>query len=204
MTTQLPSKERLETLIRAIECESYDEEEIVSWVNSDEILSMASTLLAAYEQEPVAVVELSDYVTAAQLSGDEPRKKAAKELYEGALVVGQVLYTNPAPSIHAVPDECPKCDGTGMMDSGGVQPWGEPIQVVCDCRYEIPDTTVPEGVSGPLEYAYKKLTPQFMRNYLDVFERYGIYPGQEVVIPALRIALDGMERRAAMLNGGKS
>lgn len=45
---------------------------------------------------PVAVVELSDYVTA---SGDEPRKKAVKELYEGALVVGQNLYTHPAPSI---------------------------------------------------------------------------------------------------------
>lgn len=28
---------------------------------------------------------------------------------------------------------CPKCNGTGMADSGGVQPWGEPISVPCDC-----------------------------------------------------------------------
>jgi len=73
---------------------------------------MARALLAAYEQEPVAVVELSDYVTAAQLSGDEPSKKAVKELYEGALVVGQNLYAHPAPSIPT----CAQCNGTGRLE----------------------------------------------------------------------------------------
>lgn len=28
---------------------------------------------------------------------------------------------------------CPKCNDTGMMDSGGTQPWGEPIEIECDC-----------------------------------------------------------------------
>lgn len=28
---------------------------------------------------------------------------------------------------------CPKCNGTGMADSGGHQPWGEPISIPCDC-----------------------------------------------------------------------
>ena len=31
---------------------------------------------------------------------------------------------------------CPQCDGTGMRDSGGVHPWGEPIFIPCDCREE--------------------------------------------------------------------
>lgn len=31
---------------------------------------------------------------------------------------------------------CPKCGGTGMADSGGVQPWGEPIEIKCDCQFE--------------------------------------------------------------------
>lgn len=31
---------------------------------------------------------------------------------------------------------CPKCGGTGMADSGGVQPWGEPIEIECDCQFE--------------------------------------------------------------------
>ncbi|ELY4089605.1 hypothetical protein SMY41_002345 [Cronobacter sakazakii] len=29
---------------------------------------------------------------------------------------------------------CPKCQGTGLADSGGFHPWGEPIEVDCDCR----------------------------------------------------------------------
>lgn len=28
---------------------------------------------------------------------------------------------------------CPECQGTGLRDSGGVQPWGEHITVPCDC-----------------------------------------------------------------------
>lgn len=29
---------------------------------------------------------------------------------------------------------CERCNGTGLEDSGGVQPWGEPILVECECR----------------------------------------------------------------------
>ncbi|EPO1082286.1 hypothetical protein ACT6F8_002685 [Cronobacter dublinensis] len=35
----------------------------------------------------------------------------------------------------AEPVACPKCGSTGLADSGGVQPWGEPIFIECDCRY---------------------------------------------------------------------
>lgn len=28
---------------------------------------------------------------------------------------------------------CEKCNGTGMADSGGVQPWGDQILIECDC-----------------------------------------------------------------------
>jgi hypothetical protein len=93
MTTQLPSK------IRLAQIASFTKSMVLP-PSHDEIEALALFALAAYEQEPVAVVELSDYGTAAQLSGDEPRKKAVKELYEGALVVGQTLYAHPAPSIH--------------------------------------------------------------------------------------------------------
>ncbi|MCE1539110.1 hypothetical protein LWU70_00005 [Enterobacter hormaechei] len=59
--------------------------------------------------------------------------------------------------------------------------------------------SVPDDVSGPLAHAYKELTPTFIRNHIDVFERYGIYPDGSAGIQAMRIALDGMNRRAAML-----
>ncbi|MHA1118210.1 DUF3850 domain-containing protein [Enterobacter kobei] len=62
---------------------------------------------------------------------------------------------------------------------------------------------VPDDVSGPLAHAYKELTPTFMRNHIDVFERYGIYPDGSAGIQAMRIALDGMNRRAAMPHGAE-
>lgn len=29
---------------------------------------------------------------------------------------------------------CPKCDGTGEADSGGIMPWGAPAMIPCDCK----------------------------------------------------------------------
>ena len=31
---------------------------------------------------------------------------------------------------------CPKCNNTGLADSGGVYPWGQPILIPCDCKEE--------------------------------------------------------------------
>ncbi|MFJ5398439.1 hypothetical protein [Pectobacterium sp. CHL-2024] len=53
----------------------------------------------AVSPEPVGIVEDSDYQTASQITGAEPRRKAVKELYDGALVVGQKLYTAPPAAI---------------------------------------------------------------------------------------------------------
>ncbi|MDU7812113.1 MAG: hypothetical protein E7J69_06295 [Atlantibacter hermannii] len=30
--------------------------------------------------------------------------------------------------------KCERCNGTGMEDSGGVYPWGEPIMIGCQCQ----------------------------------------------------------------------
>ncbi|HGL6588360.1 TPA: hypothetical protein ACKFV5_004319 [Enterobacter roggenkampii] len=75
----------------------------------------------------------------------------------------------------------------------------------CQALYAAPPApvSVPDDVSGPLAHAYKELTPTFMRNHIDVFERYGIYPDGSAGIQAMRIALDGMNRRAAMLQGAE-
>lgn len=47
---------------------------------------------AERDSEPVAIVEPSDYVTAAQIVGEGPARKAVHELYEGALRIGDKLY----------------------------------------------------------------------------------------------------------------
>ncbi|ABF63511.1 Chaperone clpB [Ruegeria sp. TM1040] len=41
----------------------------------------------------------------------------------------RTLKSEPAPH----PD-CPECSGSGMRDSGGVQPWGDHIDAPCDCE----------------------------------------------------------------------
>ena len=51
---------------------------------------------------------------------DEDTKDPAKEIYERCLNGFQ-------------PSPCQKCNDTGMTDSGGTQPWGEPIEIECDC-----------------------------------------------------------------------
>lgn len=40
------------------------------------------------------------------------------------------------PVLEQQESQCQKCAGTGMADSGGNQPWGEPILIECDCQLE--------------------------------------------------------------------
>lgn len=59
-----------------------------------------------------------------------------------------------------------------------------------------PASVVPDNASASLAYAYKELTPEIMRGHIAVFERYGIAPNDSTTtIQALRIALDGIERK---------
>ncbi len=58
------------------------------------------------DQVPVAIVELNDNLTVAEIRGDIPRRKAVRELCEGALVIGQELFAAaPRPSGFTVDGE---------------------------------------------------------------------------------------------------
>lgn len=109
--------------------------------------------IAARNAEPVAIVQPSDYVTAAELVGEEQTRKAVHELYEGALRIGDKLYRHPQ-EWQSKQMSCPKCNDTGMADSGGVQPWGEPILIECDCRDAMLQgaETVSNSDELPLDY----------------------------------------------------
>lgn len=65
---------------------------------AEEAEELARMALGAMDSEPVAVVEPSDYVTAAQLVGEGPARKAVHELYEGALRIGDKLYRHAQPA----------------------------------------------------------------------------------------------------------
>ena len=56
------------------------------------------------DQVPVAVVELKDKLTIAEIICGIPRRKAVRELYEGALVIGQELFTAPQKPVVVLTD----------------------------------------------------------------------------------------------------
>lgn len=49
------------------------------------------------QAKPICIVEESDYLTADEMVGNKPRRKAVRELFEGALVVGDELFSRPVP-----------------------------------------------------------------------------------------------------------
>ncbi len=53
MTKSIITRERIQRIIRAIDSEAYDEEEIREWLSSDEIMELSRMALAAMDSEPV-------------------------------------------------------------------------------------------------------------------------------------------------------
>lgn len=60
---------------------------------------------------------------------------------------------------------CPKCNDTGMADSGGTQPWGEPISVPCDCAAPPAPVSVPDEVASAIESLKQTLVDCNRYNY---------------------------------------
>lgn len=95
----------------------------------------------------------------------------------------------------AEPVPCPKCNGTGMTDSGGVQPWGEPILIECDCRDAPPALVVPDIDTIALNTA---------RNVMCDINRMEGWPGGDVQLLAHIQSRIEQACRAAMLQAGNS
>lgn len=57
MTKSTITRERIQRIIRTIDSEAYDEEEIREWLSSDEIMELSRMALAAMDSEPVAYTD---------------------------------------------------------------------------------------------------------------------------------------------------
>ncbi|WP_431641227.1 hypothetical protein [Enterobacter hormaechei] len=120
------TKERLQKLIRAIDCENYDEEEIVGWVSSDEVLELARIALASLEAEPVGEVVLGEFDDV----GCHPEARVACIAANGQadwenFKDGTRLYADP-PAPVSVPDypevlPCPVMLEPGLRFGKGVK-----------------------------------------------------------------------------------
>ena len=79
MTKSTITRERIQRIIRAIDSESYDEEEIREWLTSDEIMGLARMALAAMDSEPV--VWIAQNKNTGEVEIDEPFAKATNPKY---------------------------------------------------------------------------------------------------------------------------
>ncbi|WP_158692966.1 DUF551 domain-containing protein [Cronobacter sakazakii] len=129
------SNERLESLQRQFKEESFND------ISDSEIMKLVEENLALRKErelaEPAYYLNQIDYGDG---EGFELRAyfreldaMKSKDDFGGVVIPA---YTAP-PATDKVSETavCPKCGNTGLADSGGVQPWGEPIFIDCDCRY---------------------------------------------------------------------
>lgn len=134
-----------------------------------------STITRAFTKEQL-MEKLQHRISVA--SGFPESEKAQMDLELARIALG---------SLEAEAVACPKCNGTGMADSGGVQPWGEPINVPCDCTAPPAPVSVPEPIK---------------RNDAD---GWWMYKGRRVGGGCAEWYNRALEDcRAAMLQGGKS
>ncbi len=262
MTKSTITRERIQRIIRAINSEAYDEEEIREWLNSDEIMELSRMALAAMDgepvelpldylqghkdglewaaqlaeanhpetgdwlyddpielakairkgpdmppaqpvadSEPVAIVEPSDYVTAAQLVGEESLRKAVRELYEGALRIGDKLYRHSQQTVVerepiAWLNDAYLARGVVDGEAGSEDAGPGYIPVYREAGAQ-PAPVVPDDVLDALQ--------KVARIRLDMNDFDGDRRGiADCLCDAEEALIEVVNRRAAMLSGGKS
>lgn len=205
MTKSTITRERIQRIIRAIDSESYDEEEIREWLTSDEIMGLARMALAAMDSSESVELPL-DY-----LQGHKDGLEWAAQLAEANHPeTGDWLYDDPielAKAIRKGPDMPP---AQPVADS-------EPVIVVGDdggdalsyrrliqsfelgtklYRHAQPAPVVPDDVLEALQ--------KVARIRLDLNEFDGDRRGiADCLGDAEEALIEVVNRRAAMLNGGK-
>ena len=104
MTKSTITRERIQRIIRAIDSEAYDEEEIREWLSSDEIMELARMALSAMDSEP-------EYLPLDYLQGQKDGLEWAAQLAEANHPeTGDWLYDDPielAKAIRKGPDMPP-------------------------------------------------------------------------------------------------
>ncbi|HBX2697496.1 TPA: hypothetical protein MHU16_09225 [Klebsiella pneumoniae] len=171
MTKSTITRERIQRIIRAINSEAYDEEEIREWLSSDEIMELSRMALAAMDSEPVG----------------KP-----------------FMYGIADPDGNAYIDEFCVSEDLGLVEDtvnelNYDREEGDELNysVVALYRHAQPAPVVPDDVLDALQKVAR------IRLDMDGFDgdRRGI---ADCLCDAEEALIEVVNRRAAMLNGGKS
>jgi hypothetical protein len=103
-------------------CEDHISRTDVEYVRAD-LATQSAKQGAANPVEPSALVaSIAELDAWLETDGCDPLTVSQGES------IGLVLH-----ELKRLRDVCPECKGTGMADSGGVHPWGEPALIPCGC-----------------------------------------------------------------------
>ncbi len=80
-----------------------------------------------------------------------------------------------------------------MVDSGGVQPWGEPILVECDCLYRAPDAWELDQAGGYYSRHVMAMTSEGLHSKGDIAAELGY---RDMCIDQLEAEWRAQEERA--------
>ncbi|HIB3264228.1 TPA: hypothetical protein ACWWUK_000175 [Citrobacter youngae] len=160
----------------------------------DEIDELQERRKAERDSEPVAVVEPSDYVTAAQLVGECPARKAVHELYEGALRIGDKLYRHATPA-PVVPENCVTAEHRRVI---------EMLLNVCGAAFELADDSCQQDVDGEECHVVQNDAFEKLSDALDEIEN--TLPTEDADRPDVFLAWSAMPRAAlkSILQAGNS
>ncbi|MCR8651855.1 hypothetical protein [Klebsiella variicola] len=207
MTKSTITRERIQRIIRAINSEAYDEEEIREWLSSDEIMELSRMALAAMDSEPVEMP--LDYLQghkdglewAAQLA-EANHPETGDWLYDDPIELAKAIRKGPdmppsQPALDTKPVAYTDERNLGYIDRGRETAylWGKQNSEASDValyRHAQPAPVVPE-----------EMTPEMMRS-VQLNSELGAYAASNLSGAYDLFAEFWKEAyRAAMLIGGK-
>ncbi|MEG8706124.1 hypothetical protein U4R62_23065 [Klebsiella pneumoniae] len=174
MTKSTITRERIQRIIRAINSEAYDEEEIREWLSSDEIMELSRMALAAMDGEPVAYISKSDF------NAGYPHILARRDFNKACTMA--VYAAQPAP---VVPENCVTAEHRRVI---------EMLLNVCGVAFELADDSCQQDVDGEDCHVVPDDAFQKLSDALDEIEN--TLPTEDIDRPDVFLAWSAMPRAA--------
>ncbi|WP_462216009.1 DUF551 domain-containing protein [Klebsiella pneumoniae] len=214
MTKSTITRERIQRIIRAINSEAYDEEEIREWLSSDEIMELSRMALAAMGSEPVEMP--LDYLQghkdglewASQLA-EANHPETGDWLYDDPIELAKAIRKGPdMPPAQPVEDSEPDCNERQLFCSTDTARMKKVISVSAGSeatplyRHAQPAPVVPDDYQRLRELYHaqeKRLFKIAQRIKGPAFDKYSHSPSQAIDVLEGAIFGEDGACRAAML-----
>lgn len=183
MTKSTITRERIQRIIRAIDSEAYDEEEIREWLSSDEIMELARMALSAMDSEPVALKpELAKVIYHFRDWNEGFPVERFKADYVISWMLANYPPAQPAP---VVPENCVTAEHRRVI---------EMLLNVCGAAFELADDSCQQDIDGEDCHVVPDDAFQNLSDALDEIEN--TLPTEDIDRPDVFLAWSAMPRAA--------